>query len=551
MPDIHFMDTYDNRNGGTANQSSSPKFPRRSEPEEIKGILEKLLSLKEPKSNKGAIEEISRYLQWVFGKAYFYESDVNAYAILSQGGLVRDVNDYLEKKKNEAYNLERNALLKAQELDRSSTAAAVALEQDAKSRAMLLEKNAESKAHELEESSKQKALNYFHQAQNRANELNQQSIALEQHIKSLTSRLHTVNEKVDLESVGLYDYENPAAQSVRFKAQLDQINLEVKKMNAGKVKEAILSNSGNFMFNNSKAQGAKFVADFTAMLLSSYNQEVENILFKLDKTKNINTAKERLKIAADRVEKYGTMMSMSINPEYAALRLKEIEIGFAYKIAKEQAKEKEREEREEIREQERAAKDAAILLKKQEAEEKAVKDQLAALLNKQQSHYTNVSNALSVSLPEDDPEILRLQKKIAELEEAKEKSNAAIHNPKAGYVYVISNIGSFGEGVVKIGLTRRLNPQDRVTELGDASVPFIFDTHAIHFSEDAVALETNLHKHFADRAMNKVNFRKEFFRVSPLEVRDALMKFSKDGSTLEFNEKPIAAEYYRTKELEK
>lgn len=540
MPDIPFMDTYDNRNSGTANHSSSPDFPRRSNPEEIKGILDKLSSLKESRNNQGAIQEVSQYLQWIFGKAYFYESDVNAYAILSQGALVRDVNEYVENIKTEAYNLEYSVKTKAQQI-----------QQSAQSKANALEQAAREKADALEESSKQKALSYFHQAKAKAQELNAQSVALEQHIAALTSQLRAVNEQLDLESVGFYEYDNPAEQSVKFKAELDQVKAAAKKMSSGKAKEAILSNSGNFMFNNSKAQGAKFVADFTAMMLRAYNQEVENIIVKLEKTRDINTAKGRLISAAESVEKYGSMMSMSINPEYAALRLREIELAFAYKEAKEQAKEKEREEREQIREQEKAAKDAMALLKKQEAEEKAVRDQLAALLNKQQSHYTNVSNALSVSLPEDDPEIVRLQEKIAELEVAKEKSNAAIHNPKAGYVYVISNIGSFGEGVVKIGLTRRLNPQDRVTELGDASVPFIFDTHAIHFSDDAVALETSLHKHFADRAMNKVNFRKEFFRVSPLEVRDALMKLSKDGSTLEFNEKPIAAEYYRTKELEK
>lgn len=523
------MDTYDNRNSGTENNSSSPAYPRRSNPEEIQGILEKLSSLKESRQTPGAINEVSQYLQWIFGKAYFYETDVNAYTTLTQGGLVRDVNEYVKRKKQEADAMNRAA----------------------KEQAYALQQSAETQAIALEQSAKQKALGYFHQAQAKSQELNAQSAALEKHIAALTSQLHSVNERLDLESVGFYEYDNPAEQSVQFKAELDYVKAEAKKMSGGKVKTAILSESGNFTFNNSKKEGAKFVSDFAAMLLVAYNQEVENIIVRLDKTRDINTAIARVKKAAERVEKFGSMMSMSVNPQYAALKLREIELAFAYKDAKEQAKEKERAEREEIREQEKAAKEAADLIKKVEREEKAARDALAVLLNKQQSHYTNVSNALSVSLPEDDPEIIRLQEKIAEIEEAKEKANAALHNPKAGYVYVISNIGSFGEGVVKIGLTRRLNPQDRVTELSDASVPFIFDTHAIHFSDDAVSLENSLHKHFADRAMNKVNFRKEFFRVSPVEVRDALLQLSRNGSTLEFNEKPVAAEFYRTKELEK
>lgn len=516
VPDTQFMDTYDNRNSGTENHSSSPAYPRRSNPEEIQGILVKLSSLRETRQSPGVIHEVSTYLQWIFGKAYFYESDVVAQQVVIGGGLARSIDEYVDKKKHEV----------------------AAYEQAAKEAAVSYEQTA-----------KEKAVSYYRQAKTKAEELNATSVNLEAHIIALQSQLHTVNEQVELAANGYYDYDNPAEQSVKFKGDLDKIKALSKRMITENA--AILSANSGFTFNNSKKEGDQFVKDFAKLMLSSYNQEVENAIVKMSSTRDINTAISRVEKAAEKVEKLGTMMSMSINPRYAALRIREIEIGFAYKEAREAAKEKEKAERDEIREQEKAAKEAAARIKEVEREEKAARDALAALLNKQQSHYTNVSNALSVSLPADDPEIIRLQEKIAEIEEAKEKANAALHNPKAGYVYVISNIGSFGEGVVKIGLTRRLNPQDRVTELSDASVPFIFDTHAIHFSDDAVALETSLHKHFADRAMNKVNFRKEFFRVSPLEVRDALIQLSKDGSTLEFNEDPIAAEYYRTRELEK
>ena len=115
-------------------------------------------------------------------------------------------------------------------------------------------------------------------------------------------------------------------------------------------------------------------------------------------------------------------------------------------------------------------------------------------------------------------------------------------NVRAGYVYVISNIGAFGEHMIKIGLTRRLDPMDRVHELGDASVPFRFDVHALIFSEDAVGLERSLHKEFENHRVNRVNLRREFFYVRPAEVREALQRYA-GQHLLEFHEQPEAPEW--------
>ena len=120
-------------------------------------------------------------------------------------------------------------------------------------------------------------------------------------------------------------------------------------------------------------------------------------------------------------------------------------------------------------------------------------------------------------------------------------------NIRAGYVYVISNIGSFGERMVKIGMTRRLEPMDRVKELGDASVPFNFDVHALFFSEDAVGVETSLHHHFADKRVNRINNRREFFYVTPAEVHDALTRIA--GNLLEFTEEPAAEQYRESRQI--
>lgn len=140
-----------------------------------------------------------------------------------------------------------------------------------------------------------------------------------------------------------------------------------------------------------------------------------------------------------------------------------------------------------------------------------------------------------------DPE---LERKLADIDSAIAQNDYRAANIRAGYVYVISNRGAFGDHVVKIGLTRRLEPLDRIYELGDASVPFRFDVHAIFFSEDAVSLETELHERFSGHRVNWVNNRKEFFFASPAEVRTVLSE--KLGNLLEFAEHVESTEYLQS-----
>jgi len=126
--------------------------------------------------------------------------------------------------------------------------------------------------------------------------------------------------------------------------------------------------------------------------------------------------------------------------------------------------------------------------------------------------------------------IAELEAQLAEAHAESERARAMAQVTRSGYVYIISNVGSFGEDVVKIGLTRRLDPDDRVRELGDASVPFTFDTHAMIYSEEAPALESALHKEFEDRRVNMANMRKEFFRVTLEEVQDAVARLAPDAN---------------------
>jgi hypothetical protein len=134
-----------------------------------------------------------------------------------------------------------------------------------------------------------------------------------------------------------------------------------------------------------------------------------------------------------------------------------------------------------------------------------------------------------------------MEAKVAEVQASIEGVKRRAANTRAGYVYVISNIGAFGPDVVNIGMTRRLDPLDRVNELGDASVPFRYDVHALVFADDAVALEGSLHAEFEPHRVNMVNARREFFRVTPATVKDVLQRFS--GSLLEYVEEAEALEW--------
>lgn len=216
-------------------------------------------------------------------------------------------------------------------------------------------------------------------------------------------------------------------------------------------------------------------------------------------------------------------MQMRISDAFHALRLEEIELTADWLMMKQEEKEREREERARLREVRRVEKELA--------EERARLDKERALLVQTLEALTAAGTT--------NPDLVQ---RLADIDQAIAENDYRAANIRAGYVYVISNRGAFGKGVVKIGLTRRLEPAERVSELSGASVPFRFDIHAIYFSEDAVTLETELHRHFADRALNQANPRKEFFFATLAEVREVLA--SKVGNLLEFTEEAEATEYF-------
>ena len=175
-------------------------------------------------------------------------------------------------------------------------------------------------------------------------------------------------------------------------------------------------------------------------------------------------------------------------------------------------------------------------------EENQFRNEVVKLMKYLESSNTDIEKELYAD------KIKELEDKIKELEKDKKDVENRETNTRAGFVYIISNIGSFGENVYKIGMTRRLEPMDRISELSSASVPFPFDVHALIFSEDAPALETTLHNYFRKQEVNKVNSRKEFFRVNLEEIKDLVHK--EFNNTVHFTDVAVAEQYRETLRIE-
>ena len=247
---------------------------------------------------------------------------------------------------------------------------------------------------------------------------------------------------------------------------------------------------------------------------------------------NFDASLNRMYKSSEAISKLGSIMSISITQCYLDAKTKELRLAFEYQLKKQQEKEELQAARAEQREQAKVERELAEERKK---------------LDKEQTHYQTAFEKIQQQLKSDPNNAELLQKEIeikqhlSDVEHALSDVDYRAANIKAGYVYIISNIGAFGNDVYKIGMTRRLEPMDRVDELGSASVPFNFDVHAMIFSDNAPALEAALHRAFENRKLNMVNQRREFFRVTLDEIKEVVKNnFDK---TVEFTDIPNAEQY--------
>ena len=355
-------------------------------------------------------------------------------------------------------------------------------------------------------------------------------------LRKAKGQLVETNEEVLMQSFGLYTPRYSFMNADEYKARLLEIRAEQKDM--VKNKTAVSGNT-NWTVNNSESKGRKMVSDMQKLLLRAFNSECDDVIEHV-KYNNIEASEKRITSSRDAISKLGSIMDVSVQPKYYRLKIEELHLAFEYAQKKQQEKEEQKEARARMREEAKLAK---------EIEEERKK------LEKEQQHYQNALQRINAQLEAaSEADRAAIEEKKAELVAQLNKIDKEFAdvdyreaNQRAGYVYVISNIGAFGENVYKIGMTRRLDPQDRVDELSDASVPFNFDVHAMIFSNDAPKLEAALHNAFADRKLNFVNQRREFFNVSLDEIKQVI-KDNYDKS-VEFVELAPAEQYRESLKL--
>lgn len=267
----------------------------------------------------------------------------------------------------------------------------------------------------------------------------------------------------------------------------------------------------NWEWFGSKSKGNQMVTAYQGLLLKAFNSEFDMIR-KVMRHSSYDTALNKLNRLEHQLEKLGETANVTISNEYLNLKVEELTIWHRELVHKEEINQQKKQQQELLREQ---AKQVGADTDELEDEIDYKKSDL--IKAQKLAKELHGANALNM-----EQKIASMQEEIEQLESKFERAISQAQITRAGYIYVISNIGSFGDNVVKIGMTRRLEPMDRVNELGDASVPFRFDVHALAFVSDAPQIERELHNKFSEKRVNTENHRKEFFRVTPQEVAEAM-----------------------------
>lgn len=348
-----------------------------------------------------------------------------------------------------------------------------------------------------------------------------QAKSFEAQIEGLRKTLVVTEEAALLQEAGVYQYRHPLTDVVAYERDLSVLSEQIKEMTK-KDGGAVLA-ATSWTVNGSATEGRAMVRDFSKLMLRAFNAEADNQIRGL-KPYKLSAALERLDKVASTIERLGKTMQIRISPPYLKLRRREVELTADFLQKQAEEKEAERVERERLREERKV---------QQEIERER------ARLEKERQHYENALQVLAKK--GDEAGIERLRAQLEDVDKAIADVDYRAANIRAGYVYVISNIGSFGERMVKIGMTRRLDPLDRIRELSDASVPFNFDTHALFFSKDAVGIEQSMHERLATTRVNIVNRRREFFKATPQEVKVHLAELA--GELLQFQDTAEALEY--------
>ena len=327
--------------------------------------------------------------------------------------------------------------------------------------------------------------------------------------EQLSMFVNNVKEQAKLIDVGLLPPTFKFDDSESFKDVIKKHQLaQFDVINAGKAVSAY----SNWDWLGSRSDGMKMVEDYKQLLLKAFNSEFDFIRKKM-RHNTFDSAMNKLSRLDEQLTKLGETTNVEISQIYFSLKATELQAWNYELVHKEELKQERKAQQAQLRQQ--AKQDSSVDTDELEDDIYYRKSDLIKAQKLAQKMH-------GASATEKQNEILRMQKEIKKLEDKFARSVSQAQITRAGYIYVISNLGSSGEGVVKIGMTRRLEPMDRVKELGDASVPFKFDVHTLAFVEDAPKVEKMLHRKFDKRRVNKENNRKEFFKVPVSEVTEAM-----------------------------
>lgn len=461
------------------------------------------------------------------------DSEAKAKEILSAAE--KEASDIITKAKEESQRVE--------EATEQKREIAMTIEKDAISKANSIIANANNQAKSIEAaavaiqvSAKSKSKEIIDKAEVEAREIAGNAYDLAKHVEEYKAAIQSMRNTI--QGYG-NEYLKPTESILDGLAEefgYTEAGKELAKSRSvrKKLSESLSAATSEYVEKMRHDTAVRFIID-------AFNGKVDSIL-SMVKENNVGILEQKIKDAYNIVNALGVAFrDTKITPQYLEECLDELKWAVAVIALKNREKEEQRAIKARIREEERARREYEKAIRDAEKQEAAIRK----AIEKATAQLAKANEEQRVKY---EAQLVELQDQLSEAEEKNRRALSMAQQTRSGHVYIISNIGSFGENVYKIGMTRRLEPLDRVRELGDASVPFPFDVHAMIYSEDAPALETELHKMFSRNQVNKVNPRKEFFRISIAEIREY---FEKKEIQVQWTLKAEAAQYRETLALEK
>lgn len=353
---------------------------------------------------------------------------------------------------------------------------------------------------------------------------------IKEHKTKLENDLNLLNDSLEMQEYGFFERKYNFSDSTQYKDKLDTLRMKqktaVKNGLAGVITTPLL-------LDNSKSKGEAMQKQLIKAAIRGFNGEADAHLVKVS-VSNVDKKIQALRKAFGQLNKMYERNKIQITYSYLDYKIEELRLAAEYELKKQEEKELLREQRAKEKEDKKLQAEIANKRKQLEKDRKHFKQMLVNVEELIKNASQEEADKLKIQLAE-------YQDKLSELDEIEEDIDYREGHATAGYVYIISNIGAFGEDVYKIGVTRRLEPLERIRELGSASVPFQFDVHALIFSEEAFALESELHNKFEKYKVNKINGRKEYFKVPFAEIKAVLD--SHQELAIELTEKAEAFEY--------